>query len=149
MTEFRGLIRLNRWQVDERRRELAALEEFAAKLAEDRRKLEAEDVRERAAAAASPETAYAYAAYARVLVGRRNKLQQSQDEVAEQVARARDALAEAFQELKRYEIAAENRTKLAEQREARRQQQVMDDLGIEGFRRKTAGGEQARRERED
>ncbi len=141
MTSFRGLIRLNRWQVDERRRELARLEEFAAKLAEERRKLEAEDVRERAAAAASPETAYSYPAYARVLVARRDKLQQSQDEVAEQVLRARKALAEAFQELKRYEVAAENRTKLAEQREARRQQQVMDDLGIEGFRRKTAGSE--------
>jgi flagellar FliJ protein len=139
MSDLKGLIRLARWQVDERRRELATLEEFAAKLAEERRRLEAEDERERAAATASPEAAFSYPAYARVMRERRLKLQQSQDEVAGQVARGRDALAEAFQDLKRYELAAEHRAKLAEQREARRQQQTMDDLGIEGFRRKTAG----------
>jgi flagellar protein FliJ len=140
VSDLKGLIRLSRWQVDERRRELAALEEFAAQLDEQRRRLEAEDERERAAAAASPEAAFSYPAYARVMSVRRHKLQQSQAEVVGQVARARDALAQAFQDLKRYEVAAENRAKLAEQREARRQQQIMDDLGIEGFRRKTVGG---------
>jgi hypothetical protein len=41
--------------------------------------------------------------------------------------------------VKRYEIAAANRVKVEEQREAKRQQKVLDDLGGEGFRRKTAG----------
>lgn len=141
MTALHSLIRLHRWQVDERRRDLAALEILAARLAEERRKLEAEDARERAVAAASPEAAFAYAAYARVLIERRGTLQQSQDEVTERVGRARDALAEAFQELKRYEVADANRARLAEQREARRQQQTMDALGIDGFRRKAAGSE--------
>jgi hypothetical protein len=41
--------------------------------------------------------------------------------------------------MKRYEIAAANRIKVEEQRDAKRQQRVLDDLGVEGFRRKTAG----------
>lgn len=141
MSTFDSLVRLHRWQVDECRRELAALEENAARLAEDRRRLDAEDERERAVAAASPEAAFSYAAYARVLIERRNRLQRSQHEAAAAVAHARDVLAQAFQELKRSEVAAANRARQLEQREAKRQQQVMDDLGIEGFRRKTAGNE--------
>ena len=139
MTALSSLIRLHRWQVDERKRDLATLEVLAGTLASERQKLEAEDLRERAVAAASPEAAFAYAGYAKLMIERRAKLEQSQQEVAERIARARDALAEAFQELKRYEVAAANRAKLQEQREGKRQQQIMDDLGVEGFRRKTAG----------
>jgi flagellar protein FliJ len=141
MKGYDSLIRLHRWQLDERRRDLAALEEMAAKLHAERMRLDAEDERERAVAAASPEAALTYAGYARGLIDRRHRLERSQAEVAEQILRARAALAEAFQDVKRYEIAAASRQKQQEQREARRQQQLMDELGIEGFRRKTAGGE--------
>lgn len=139
MSALDSLIRLHRWQLDERRRDLATLEDLAAKLEEERRRLEAEDARERDAAAASPEAAFAYATYVRRLIERRRKIEQSRAEVAERIARAREALAEAFQEVKRYEIAAANRAKQQEQQEARRETKIMDDLGIEGFRRKAAG----------
>lgn len=139
MSTLDSLIRLHRWHLDERRRELAALEGLAARLQEDRRRLEAEDERERAAAAASPEAGFGYAAYARRLIERRRKLEQSQQEVASQIGRARDALAEAFQEMKRYEVAAANRAKQQEQQNAKRERKTLDDLGIEGFRRKAAG----------
>jgi flagellar protein FliJ len=134
-----SLIRLHRWQLDERRRDLATLEDLAAKLGEERRKLEAEDERERAVAAASPEAAFGYAAYARRLIERRRKLEQSQAEVADRIGRAREALAEAFQETKRYEVAAANRAKQQEQQDAKRERKTLDELGIEGFRRKAAG----------
>jgi flagellar FliJ protein len=139
MSALDSLIRLHRWQLDERKRDLATLEDLAVKLGEEHRKLELEDQREQRAAAASPEAAFAYAGYARGLIDRRRKIEQSQTEVADQIARAREALAEAFQEVKRYEIAAANRVKVEEQRDAKRQQRVLDDLGVEGFRRKTAG----------
>ena len=139
MSALESLIRLSRWQLDERRRDLATLETLAEKLKEERLKLEAEDKREQAIAGRSAEAAYGYAGYARGLIDRRRKLEQSQVEVAEQIVRAREALAEAFQEMKRYEIAAANRQRQQEQREAKRQQGVMDDLGVEGFRRKNDG----------
>ncbi|HZB93568.1 MAG TPA: flagellar export protein FliJ [Stellaceae bacterium] len=141
MSTFQSLIRLHRWQLDERRRELAALEALAAKLAEERRKLEAEDERERQVASGSPEAAFAYAGYARSLIDRRRRLAQSEAELARQIAEAREALAEAYQEVKRYETAEANREKQLEQRAARREQQQLDELGLERFRRKSAGGE--------
>ncbi len=141
MTHYDSLIRLHRWQLDERRRDLAALEELAASLREERMRLDAEDERERAVASASPEAALTYAGYARGLIDRRHRLERSAAEVAEQIARAREALAEAYQELKRYEIAAANRQKQQEQREAKRQQQALDEIGVESFRRKSVGGE--------
>jgi len=134
-----SLIRLHRWQVDERRRHVADLEGLAAQLTEEHRRLEREDAREQAAAAASPEAASTYAAYARQLIERRRKLALSQAEVAEQIERSRGVLAEAFQEVKRYEIMAANRTRQQQRREARRQQQVLDDLNSEAFRRRGAG----------
>ena len=84
MSALDSLIRLHRWQVDERRRNLA----------------------------------------------------QSQAEVAEQIERSRAALAEAFQEVKRYEIMAANRARQQQRRAARREQGVLDDLGTEAFRRR-------------
>jgi flagellar FliJ protein len=137
MSALDSLIRLHRWQLDERRRDLATLEALAEKLKDERRKLEVEDKREQEIAGRSAEAAYSYAGYARSLIDRRRKLEQSQAEVAEQILRAREGLAEAFQEVKRYEIAAANRQRQQEQREAKRQQRVMDDLGVEGFRRKS------------
>ena len=138
MSALDSLIRLHRWQLDERKRDLATLEDLAASLVEERRKLDAEDERERTVASASPEAAFGYAGFARGLIDRRRKLEQSQAETAERIVRAREALAEAFQEVKRYEIAAANRAKQQEQRQSKRQQQTLDNLGIEGFRRKTA-----------
>jgi flagellar protein FliJ len=141
VSALESLIRLHRWQLDERRRELATLEGLAQKLAEERLRLDAEDAREQKAALASPEAARGYAGYAKGLIDRRRKLAQSTAEVAQQIAQARDALSEAFQEVKRFEIAEANRLRLEEQREQKRQQRALDDLGVEGFRRRNAGAE--------
>lgn len=139
MSTLDSLIRLHRWQLDERRRVLATLEELAGTLAEQQRLLEEENQREQQAALASFDAAAGYAGYAHGFLLRRRKLEQSRAEVAEQIVRAREALAEAFQEMKRYEITAAHRARQQERREARRQQQVLDDLGIDRFRRKAAG----------
>jgi flagellar FliJ protein len=134
-----SLIRLHRWQVAERRRHLADLEGLAAQFTDEHHRLAHEETHEQAAAAASPEAAVSYAAYARQLSERRRKLAQSQAEVAEQIERSRTALAEAFQEVKRYEIMAANRMRQQQRREVRRQQQALDGRGAEGFRRRGAG----------
>src|SRR5258708_20219922 len=134
-----SLIRLHRWQVDERRRHVADLEGLAAQLTEEHHRLDREETREQAAAAAPPEAAVTYAAYARQLIERRRKLAQSQAEVAERIERSRAALAEAVQEGKRYEIMAANRTPHPHRRAARRQQQALDDRGADAFRRRGPG----------
>lgn len=141
MSALESLIRLHRWQLDERRRDLATLEDLARKLAEERVKLDAEDAREQRAALASPEAARGYPGYAKSLIDRRRKLAQSTAEAARQIAQAREALSDAFQEVKRYEIAEASRLRLEGEREQKRQQRVLDDLGTEGFRRRSTGSE--------
>ncbi|HKW53029.1 MAG TPA: flagellar FliJ family protein [Stellaceae bacterium] len=136
MSALDSLIRLHRWQVDERRRHLVDLEGLATQLAEESQRLDREEAREQAVAAASPEAAITYANYARRLIERRRKLAQSQAEVAEQIERSRALLGEAFQEVKRYETMAANRLRQQQRREERRQQQTLDNLGIEAFRRR-------------
>lgn len=141
MSTLDSLIRMHRWQLDERRRHVADLDALAEKLRDEQRRLDAEEKYEQQIAATSPEGAFAYAGYASGLIERRRKLIQSLAEVAEQIVAAREALAEAFQEMKRYETTAANRARQQQQRDERRQQRVLDDLGVERFRRRSVGGD--------
>lgn len=138
MSALESLIRLHRWQLDERRRELADLDTLSEKLRQEQVRLAAEQKAEQAAASSSREAATAYGNYARQLIERRQKLEQSLASVAEQVTAARETLAETYREVKRYEIASANRVAQQKKRLARQQQRVLDELGIENFRRKRA-----------
>jgi flagellar export protein FliJ len=139
MTALQSLIRLHRWQVDERRRQLAELEALGEKLRGEQQRLEAEQRSEQTAAEGSAEAAYAYGSYAGALVERRRTLAQSFAEVEQQILKARDAVAEAFQEMKRYEITAANRQRQQRLKVARRQQGALDDIAIDNYRRRDSG----------
>jgi flagellar export protein FliJ len=121
--------------VDERRRHLADLEGLAAQLADERNRLDGEEAREQAAAAAGPQAAPAHAASARQLPERRRKLAQSQSELSQQIERSRAALADACQEVKRYETMAANRLRQQQRREERRQR-ALDGPGTQMLRRR-------------
>ena len=54
MSALESLIRLHRWQIDERKRHLADLEALAAKLREEQRRLALEEEREQAEDAQEP-----------------------------------------------------------------------------------------------
>lgn len=136
MSALESLIRLNRWQLDERRRQLADLDALAERLRQEQARLLAEQQAEQKVAGSSAEAATAYGAYARRLIERRTKLEQSLASVEQQIVLARDALAEAYREVKRYEIASANRAAKQRQRLMRQQQRTLDDLGVETFRRR-------------
>lgn len=135
MSTLDSLIRLHRWQVDEQRRRVAELEQLAEKLREDLRRLEAEQLIEQEVAQRSPEVSYTYGSYAGAMVERRRNLTRSLTDAEQQTAKAREALAETYQEAKRYEIAAARR-KLSQRLQANRaEQQAMDELAIDIHRR--------------
>src|SRR5260221_11171468 len=73
-----SLIRLHRWQVDERRRHVADLEGLAAQLTEEHHRLDREETREQAAPPPPPEAAATYAPNARQLIDVRRNLAQPQ-----------------------------------------------------------------------
>ena len=136
MSTLDTLIRVNRWKLDERRRQLGELERLFERLGSESVRLEQELTREQLVAAASPEAGYAYAGYARDLIERRTKLAASISEVEGQLIVAREALAESFGEVKRYEIAAANRQKRDRVAVERRQRIVQDEVALQVYRRR-------------
>src|SRR5579863_8975665 len=140
MSTLESLIRLHRWKLDERRRQLADLETFAEHLRRDRQHLDEEHAREQQVAALSFEGQLAYPGYLRYARERQSTLDRSLDETNEQIVRAREALADAFQELKRHEIAAASRDYQKRQQLARRERIELDAVAIENYRRRTGTG---------
>jgi flagellar FliJ protein len=130
-----SLIRLHRWQVDERRRQLAELEGLAEKLRQEMVRLAEERAAEQTAASASFLARHVYPGYIRRALERQKTLEQSLAEADVQIVQARDALADSFQELKRYEIAAANRERLRMNAAARRERIETDAIAIENYRR--------------
>jgi flagellar export protein FliJ len=136
MSALESLIRLHRWQLDERRRQLADLDTLGEKLRQEQARLSAEERQEQVAASSSYEAASAYGSYVNTLIGRRDRLKQSLVSVEEQIVAARETLAETYREVKRYEIASANRATQQKKRLARQQQRTLDELGIENYRRR-------------
>jgi flagellar FliJ protein len=137
MSTLDSLIRVNRWKLDERRRQLAELERLFERLRSESVRLEQELTSEQSVASASLEAGYAYPGYARDLIQRREKLAASIGEVEGQLIVAREALAESFGEVKRYEIAAANRQKRDRLAVERRQRIVQDEVALQLYRRRT------------
>lgn len=136
MKHFESQIRLHKWQVDEAQRRLAELLRLEDRLREDLRRLEAEQANEQQVAAASVEASLTYGVYVEQLIDRRHKLNRSIAEVVEQVTQAREALKDAFAELKKFELAAEAAEERARRRRAQRDQQQQDEIGLGIFRRR-------------
>ena len=135
MSTLDSLIRLHRWQVDERRRQLAELEALGLKPRQELARLADERTNEQAAAGASFLARHVYPGYLRRAMERQKTLEQSLAETEAQTLAAREALAEAFQELKRYEVAQASRERLRISAAARRERLETDAVAIETFRR--------------
>ena len=129
-----GLIRLHRWQLDEKRRQLVELQRLQDELQEQLARLEAEIKGEQRTAAVEVATT-AYGPYAQLAVMRRTKINHSLADVGRQINEARDAVSEAFQELKRSELLQEQRQKRALAVADRRATIEQDELGLRNYRR--------------
>ena len=135
--DIHSLIRLHDWQVDEKRRALAELLGAVSALEGRARKLESDLVSEQKAAADQPdESGLYYGNYAEVVILRREELAGAIAEVEKQILDARDILSEAYRELKKYEVVQENRDARELAETERREQIVLDELGIQAFVRK-------------
>lgn len=143
--EFKNLIRLHEFRVDEQRRKLGELLRMLEDLEKQAQRLEVELVDEQQIAARTPgETDLTYGAYANAVIERRERIAASIAEAEEYVAQARDELADEYQDLKKYEIAQENRDRRAALAEARREQGLLDELGLQSHRRRVARAATAR-----
>jgi flagellar export protein FliJ len=139
MKTLHSLIRLHRAALDERRRALVALESRRAEIEAARRRMESQLRAEQRVAAGDYEAARAYGGFAQAVIRRRGELAAMLAELDREIALAVAALGEAYQEVKRYEVALENREKQRRAEAARRQQAAIDEVAIEMHRRKGRG----------
>jgi flagellar FliJ protein len=92
--------------------------------------LTAEGEAELACARTDPEAAWRLPAFQEGLKLRKAAAQRAIDETLAEEAGARDALAEAFEKLKKYEHVAENNRIAVARETARRETAVLDEMGL-------------------
>ena len=101
------LIRLKKFQVDEKRRKLSQIEGMIAEFERIATELEREIKTEQDRAGIHDPAHFAYPTYAKAAIQRRENLKRSADELKGQLSDAKDMLAEAFDELKKVELLDE------------------------------------------
>lgn len=135
--DFKTLIKINDWKVDEKRRMLADQLRQQALLQERLTALEQEITQEQEYAQAMPtEAGLTYAAYAEVAIDRRENLKKAIILQSQGVEAARERLREAYLELKKYEIAEEHREAEVATELTKQDQAELDEMGIVNYLRK-------------
>ena len=140
MTAMGSLVRVHSWALNEKRQKLAGLQELADKMHQDLEHLEAELNDEQRAAAGSMEGTIAFPAFVAAALERRKKLRESIANLGLAIDAARAEVREAFQEVKKYELARDNYERREREKVARREQRELDELGANMHQRKKASG---------
>jgi flagellar FliJ protein len=124
------LIRLKRFQLDEKRRRVAQIEGMIAEFDRMAVDLDREVAAEEQRSGITDIAHFAYSTYAKAARTRRDNLKRSADELKTQLDDAQAELGEAFEALKKVEIL-ENRERSAERAaETARDQAAMNQLGL-------------------
>ncbi len=140
MTALGSLVRVHSWALNEKRQKLAGLEELADKMHQDLEQLAADLNSEQRAAAGSMEGTIAFPAFVAAALERRKKLRQSIADLGLAIDAARGEVRDAFQEVKKYELARDNHERREREKIARREQRELDELGANMHQRKKASG---------
>jgi flagellar export protein FliJ len=123
------LIRLKRFQLNEKRRKVAQIEAMIADFQRMASDLEREIAAEQERAGIHDPTHFAYPTYAKAAIARRENLKRSIDELAAQLEEAKTALQESFDELKKVELLDERDQVRDRAAEEAREQAELDALG--------------------
>ncbi len=140
MTALGSLVRVHSWALNEKRQKLTGLEELADKMHQDLAQLEAELNDEQRAAAGSMEGTIAFPAFVAAALERRKKLRESIADRGLAIDAARAEVREAYQEVKKYELAQDNYQRREREKVARRERRELDELGANMHRRKKSSG---------
>lgn len=122
------LLRLKRFQVDERRRRVTQIETMIAEFERMVADLEREVDQEEQKAGINDKAHFAYPTYARAALQRRDNLQRSADELRAQLVDARDELTESVEELKKFEIIDDREQQRERAIESAREQVELDRM---------------------
>ncbi len=131
-----ALIRLHRWQLDEKRRELADLQRLEDDMLAQVQRLHDEVAAEQDYAQNADTGGLAYGGFAAGVLLRRQRIEQSIAEIGRRIEAKREELAESFRDLKRYETTLAQREKRAALEADRRAQAALDEISMIQFQRK-------------
>ncbi|MGB8244108.1 MAG: flagellar export protein FliJ [Pseudolabrys sp.] len=127
------LIRLKKFQVDEKRRKVAQIEAMIAEFDRIAGELEREIKVEQDRAGIHDPAHFAYPTYATAATARRENLRHSTDELRVQLEDAKSALGEAFEELKKVEMLDERDQAREKAEENAREQTELDRIAALRF----------------
>jgi flagellar protein FliJ len=126
------LIRLRKFQVDEKRRKVAQIEAMVAEFERMAADLDREIHTEQDRAGIHDPAHFAYPTYAKAAMQRRENLKRSADELKVQLDDAKAALGEAFEELKKVELLDERDQMRERAADSARDQAELDHIGLMG-----------------
>ncbi len=124
------LIRLKKFQVDEKRRRVVQIGGMIADFQRMMTELEREIETEQARAGISDPSHFAYPTYAKAAIQRRENMTRSAEELRIQLEDAKAHLADAFEELKKVELLDERDQARNRAEENAREQAEMDSIGL-------------------
>ena len=134
------LVRLKRFQVDDRRRQVAQIEGMIAEFERMAADLDREIQTEQDRAGIHDPAHFAYPTYAKAAMTRRENLKRSTGELRTQLEDAKAALGEAFEELKKVEMLGERDQQREKAEQNAREQAELDRIGALRF---STGGARA------
>lgn len=124
------LLRLKRFQVDEKRRRVSQIETMIAEFHRMAADLDREIQSEESRAGISDPAHFAYPTYAKAALGRRDNLRQSADNLKGQLDEAKAELQEAFEDMKKVEILDDRERASERAADQARDQAMMDSIGL-------------------
>ena len=124
------LIRLKKFQVDERRRRVGRIEKMISEFERISGDLERDIKVEQDRSGIHDPGHFAYPTYAKAAMQRRENLKRSADELKVQLDDAKAALGEAFEEMKKVELLDERDQAREREEVAAREQAELDAIGL-------------------
>ncbi|MBI1261032.1 MAG: flagellar export protein FliJ [Rhizobiales bacterium] len=136
MRNRESLIRLHKFQVDEKRRQVAELEIMLTEFHSRERELDRHVKAEQERAGISDVAHFAYPMFAKSVMRRRENILQSIEGLERQLEDAKEELAAAFRELKKYELMEDGRKRKVRKEVMRVEQMQIDEVALNIHRRR-------------
>jgi flagellar export protein FliJ len=136
MSGLDQMLRLQKWTLDEKRRQATDLEALIERLRSDIRRLDEEVANEVEAARNDLELQRVLPDYKRMMAERRERIEKSVSDLSIELEKLRDQIMESFAELKKTEQTIANRQQRQRIAQRRRDQNRADEVGLQLHRRK-------------
>lgn len=135
MADLSTLIRLHKHELDDKRQKLGQLYVSLEGVLHHRRILEETFAREKEMAKHSDAMQVTLTSYIDKVNRQRAEMDDIKIQLEKRIAEAKDSMMDTFSELKKYEMTQAERDRLAAEERALKESNMMDEIGLEGFRR--------------